>query len=75
MRKNSNYFKTPNYILNTNSLSVFSTRHSFVFYNIILAIIFFIVLSVHNTSHGSTGENTYTWDNAITIPTLLSPQS
>ena len=75
MRKNSNYFKTPNYILNTNSLSVFSTRHSFVFYNIILAIIFFIALSVHNTSHGSTGENTYTWDNAITIPTLLSPQS
>ncbi len=78
MENNSDYFQMRNNTHNTNNLPTLSSYDSFIFYHLILAILFLIGLSAHNTSHGSSEaniESTYTWDNTITIPTLRSPQS
>ncbi len=82
MNKNSDYFQlhthNRDFTHNTNTLAIYSKHDSLFIYRVILAILFFIGLSIHSTGHGTPEEkveSTYTWDNAITIPTLLSPQS
>lgn len=78
MIENSTHPKKPNRINNKNHPPFLPIQYPPLAYKPILSILLLIVLSTHNIGHGSPKENiggTYTWDNAITIPTLLTPRN
>jgi len=78
MKNDSGFFQIRSYTRNKSTFSIFPIRDSVVYYYLVIAALFFIGLAAHNTSYGTpeeNSENTHTWDNAITIPVLLSPQT